>query len=179
MMAAKPDPPPPGDLPLPSTLAEVVVVRWPDERAKAARLTGAGVAILYLVFGDDDPPELTSCLADWVRIPGGERDLDGRLAALERRASAHQAPPFVDASGCLHYRGAPVHLLPLEARLAAALTDHFGEVVADELLEDRGELGSGAARSLRTAMTHLRTRLREVGLSVHRIRGRGYRLQGR
>jgi DNA-binding response OmpR family regulator len=165
----------------PSTaMAEVVMVRWPDERAKAARLADAGVALLYLVTGDDDPPPVTNCLADWVRIPGGERDLDARLAALEQRATAHQAPPFVDASGCLHYRGELVHLLPLEARLAAVLTDHFGEVVTDEALWDPDEVSSAeAGRSLRTDVTHLRTRLRPVGLSVHRVRGRGYRLQSR
>lgn len=163
-----------------TTMAEVVMVRWPDERAKASRLAEAGVALLYLVNGDDEPPPIATCLADWVRIPGDERDLGARLAALERRATAHQAPPYVYAAGCLHYRGAVVHLLPHEARLAAVLTDRFGEVVADEALRDQGEVTTGeSARTLRTEMTHLRTRLRPIGLSVQRTRGRGYRLQNR
>jgi DNA-binding response OmpR family regulator len=170
----------PGGVTFSATMAEVVMVRWPQERAKASRLADAGIALLYLVTGDDDPPPIASCLADWVRIPGDERDLDARLAALERRATAHQAPPHVDAAGCLHYRGAVVHLLPHEARLAAVLCDRFGEDVADEALRDEGEVTAGeAARTLRTEMTRLRTRLRPVGLSVHRIRGCGYRLQSR
>jgi two-component system, OmpR family, response regulator len=158
-------------------MADVVMVRWPEERAKASRLEDAGVAVLYLVTGDDEAPPVTSCLADWVRIPGDERDLDARLAALERRATAHQASPFVDTAGCLHYRGEQVHLVPLEAHLAAVLSDHFGDLVPDEALGEHGDTGPEATRSLRTDMTRLRTRLRPLGLSVHRVRGRGYRLQ--
>jgi DNA-binding response OmpR family regulator len=162
------------------TMAEVVMIRWPEERAKAARLAGAGVALLYLVTGDDDPPTLTNCLADWVRLPGGERDLDARLAALERRAATHQSPPFVDGHDCLHYRGEHVALTPPEARLATTLTGRFGEVVPDgDLLELDVVDPADAARSIRTDMTHLRTRLRVVGLSVRRVRGRGYRIQSR
>jgi DNA-binding response OmpR family regulator len=161
------------------TMPEVVMVRWPEERAKAARLAEAGVALLYLVTGADDPPPIANCLADWARIPGDERDLDARVAALERRATAHQTPPFVDGSGRLHYRGQLVQLPPLEARIAARLSGQFGEVVADELLWERSESPAAGAASLRTNMTHLRTRLRHAGLSVHRVRGRGYRLQSR
>jgi hypothetical protein len=41
-------------------MAEVVAVRWPEEREDAARLVRAGVAVLYLVRPEDEPP-----------VPGG------------------------------------------------------------------------------------------------------------
>jgi hypothetical protein len=161
------------------TTAEVTMVRWPEERERVSRLAEAGLALLYLVENDDDPPIVTSCLADWVRIPGDERDLDARIAVLERRAMGHRTAPFVDDDGSLHYHGQLVHLAAREARLAAALMADFGEVVSDQDLEDPGAVDSAdAARLLRTHMAHLRAQLRPVGLSVHRVRRRGYRVQG-
>ena len=96
-------------------MADVIVVRWPEEREEAARLIDAGAALLYLVSGDDDPPVLSNCLEDWVRVPGDERDLRARLAALELRAAAHVGPPWVTDDGLLHYRGKSVHLSQVEA----------------------------------------------------------------
>ena len=115
-------------------MAEVVAIRWPEERDDAARLAAAGVAVLYLVDADDDPPVPTGCLEDWVRIPGEERDLRARLAALELRAELHHAPPFVDDDDRLHHGGRVVALSPIEARLAAALTARIGAAVSDERL---------------------------------------------
>ena len=66
-------------------MAEVVAIRWPEEHEEAAHLVSAGVAVLYLVRADDDPPIPSGCLEDWVRIPGDDRDLHARLAALELR----------------------------------------------------------------------------------------------
>jgi DNA-binding response OmpR family regulator len=168
-------PPRQPELPAP----EVTLVRWPDEAERAARVAGASGAVLYLVGDDDDPPLLTSCLADWVRLPSGKRDLDARVAVLARRARDHHQPPFVDDEGYLHYLGSLVSLSPAEARLAAALTATFGEVVPDHALVEGGAIStSEAARVLRGRMAHLRAQLRPVGLSVHRVRGRGYRVEG-
>lgn len=56
-------------------------------------LRSSGVAVLYLIDGDDEPPTPTTCLEDWVRIPRDERDLRARVAALELRTLVHVAPP--------------------------------------------------------------------------------------
>lgn len=160
-------------------MAEVMLVRWPEEGDDGSRLADLGVAVLYLITGDQDPPAPTTCLEDWVRIPGDDRDLSARIAALELRAVAHQAPPRVDDQGRFHYRGKVLPLTPEEARLVAVLTQRFDAVVADsELAEELADLSPDAA-SLRTLMTQLRARLRPVDLVVRRIRRRGYMLQAR
>jgi DNA-binding response OmpR family regulator len=162
-------------------MAEVVLVRWPEEGADGARLADEGVAVLYLVEGDDDPPAPTTCFEDWVRLPGDDRDLSARVAALQLRAAAHDLPPRVDDEGRLHYRGKLLSLRPSEAQLACVLAEHFGDVVTDRELTAAAAEGtaSESAPALRVQMAQLRSRLRELGLTLHRIRRRGYRLQHR
>jgi hypothetical protein len=156
------------------TMAEVMLVRWPEDGDDGTRLASSGVAVLYLIDGDDAPPIPTTCLEDWIRIPGDERDLRARVTALEFRSLAHLGPPSVDDDGRLHYLGKTVALPADEADLARLLTSRFGELVPDDDFEDTfGE------RTLRTRMTDLRARLRELELSVRRIRRRGYILQRR
>jgi hypothetical protein len=154
-------------------MAEVMLVRWPEDGDEGLRLAGSGVAVLYLIDGDDDPPTPTSCLEDWVRLPGDERDLRARVAALELRSLEHSSPPRVDADGRLHYRGR-VTLLPTDnIELARVLTERFGDVVPD------GDLPASARPALRPTMTQLRAELRTIGLSLRRVRRTGYRLQAR
>jgi two-component system, OmpR family, response regulator len=152
-------------------MAEVVAIRWPEEGEEAARLAAAGVAVLYLVDADNDPPVPTGCLEDWVRIPGEERDLRARLAALELRAALHHTPPFVDDDDRLHHGARVVALSPIEARLAAALTMRIGTAVSDEsLLETVRNGGEMSAASLRVEMGRLRSRLRALNLAIRRTR---------
>jgi hypothetical protein len=162
-------------------MADVMLVRFPEERADGARLAAAGAAVLYLVSADADPPTLATCLEDWVRVSGDDRDINGRIAALEMRAAAHDAPPRLDERGRLHYRGRLLRLHATQARLARVLVDRFGDVVADRELADAASAGDDVvpAPSLRAQMTQLRSHVRDVGLSVQRIRRRGYRLQRR
>jgi DNA-binding response OmpR family regulator len=159
-------------------MAEVVLVRWPEDGDEGLRLAAAGVAVLYLLDRDADPPQPTTCMEDWVRLPGDDRDLGARVAALELRALAHQSAPSVDDRGRLHYRGELVPLPEDEARLAGILASHFGTLVPDEVLV-AGAGGDESAGSLRAPMAQLRSRLRHVGLAVRRIRRQGYVLQGR
>jgi DNA-binding response OmpR family regulator len=160
-------------------VAEVVAIRWPEEHEEAAHLVSAGVAVLYLVRAEDDPPIPSGCLEDWVRIPGDDRDFHARLAALELRATLHQAPPFVDDAGRLHHGGRIIPLTRQEARLAAALTAHVGDVVADnELLEALRNGTNPPTTTLRVEIGRLRTRLREVNLAIRRV-GAGYMLHVR
>jgi hypothetical protein len=78
-------------------MAEVVAICWPEERDDAARFVMAGVAVLYIVRADDDPPIPTGCLEDCVRIPGDDRDLHARITALELRVP-QVVPPSSTAS---------------------------------------------------------------------------------
>jgi DNA-binding response OmpR family regulator len=155
-------------------MAEIMLVRWPEDGEEGARLAEAGVAVLYLIDRDTDPPTPTTCLEDWVRLPGDDRDVSARVAALERRAAAHHGPPRVDEHGLLHYHGGSIALASEEAHLAQTLTEHFGAVVADrELVEQLAVDGP----SLRHQMAQLRARLRPLSLSVARVRREGYLLR--
>jgi DNA-binding response OmpR family regulator len=154
-------------------MAEVILVRWPEDGADGLRLAASGVAVLYLIDGDDDPPTPTTCLEDWVRIPGDERDLRARIAALELRSTVHLAPPRVAPDGRLHYRG-KVTVLPTEQiELARLLTEHFGETVTD------AELPATARGELRVKISRLRAQLRDIDLLLRRVRRRGYTLRAR
>ena len=157
-------------------MAEVMLVRWPEDGDDGARLADAGVPVLYLLDGDADPPTPTTCLEDWVRLPGDDRDVSARVEALERRAVAHQAPPRVDEHGLLHYRGGSIVLADDHARLADVLAGHFGSLVPDsELVEQL----SPHSVSLRHQMSQLRALLRPLSLSVTRVRRQGYLLPRR
>ncbi len=153
-----------------------MLIRWPVEAEAGARFAAAGVPVLYLVEPADEPPTPATCVEDWIRIPGEDRDLRARIAALELRAAAHRAPPHVDADGLLHYGGrvAPV---PNEAvAFARLLAERFGEVVPDaELIAHDADGGE----PLRGRMSRLRSELRPFDLQLHRVRRRGYRLQRR
>jgi DNA-binding response OmpR family regulator len=158
----------------------VVLIRWPEERDEAATLIDAGVAILYLVASDAPAPEPQSCLEDWVRLPGDERDVGMRVQALERRAAAHRHPPAIDDQGRLRYRGKVLTLTQHELPLVRTLVERFGEVVADAELEAEVDGHTDPAHAVvRLHMTQLRSRLRNLDLLLRRIRRRGYALSAR
>jgi two-component system OmpR family response regulator/two-component system response regulator QseB len=159
-----------------TTMTDVVLVRWPEDRARAAELTAAGLACLYLLTGDEDPPLPMSCLEDWVRMPNDDCDLHARIANLEHRARLHRTPPRVDDAGRLHYQGALLTLAPLEGRLVDALTQRFEDVVPDDELAQSVGVEKGG-KALRVHIARLRTRLRPMHLVVKRVRGGGYSLR--
>ena len=72
---------------------EVALVRWPEEADAGAEAVARGMAVLYLVRAAAPAPVPSSPLEDWIRLPADERDLDARLAVLERRAAEHAGPP--------------------------------------------------------------------------------------
>lgn len=153
--------------------AEVMLVRWPEDGDDGLTFARRGLAVLYVLESDAEPPPITSCLEDWVRIPGDERDLRARMSALEARSAAHQSLPWVDPDGSFHYSGQQVALPPDTVQIAEALVDRFGEVVADH------DLPTESSRELRLLTTRLRARLRSVGIEVRRVGRRGYCLQAR
>ncbi|HVT76901.1 MAG TPA: hypothetical protein VHD87_07705 [Acidimicrobiales bacterium] len=152
-------------------------MRWPEEAAAGAQLARSGTPVLYLVGPDDDPPEPETSLEDWVRLPGDERDVQARVAMLERRAS-HDSAPRLDEGDRLRYRGHVLAVSRDDARVLAVLIARFGDVVADAELH--AVLRTDAeSPSLRGEMTRLRSQLRDIGLDVDRVLRRGYRLQRR
>jgi DNA-binding response OmpR family regulator len=160
-------------------MADIVLVRWPEERAEATRLVRDGVPVLYLIAGEGDLPTITTCIEDWVRVPGDDWELSARMLALQRRATAHRAPPSIDDTGRLRFNGKVVRLDPADVALASLLADHLGALVTDAELATRLSGGEAAVTPgfVRTHVSHLRTQVREVGLRIERIRRSGYALR--
>jgi hypothetical protein len=152
-----------------------VLVRWPEDATEGHELARSGAAVLYLVNGDDAPPTPAGCLEDWIRIPGDDRDLGARLAALELRASSHDAGPRVDEHGRLRYQGRQTPLPPDVVELVRVLADQFGCLVPDHALV--AALGGTTTPSLRTQMTQLRARVRVLDLTLRRVPRKGYLLK--
>jgi two-component system OmpR family response regulator len=159
-------------------VADVAVVRWPEERAEVERLARLHLPRLLLVAESADPPEESDVLQDWVRLPGDERDVLARLTALRGRASRMSRPPSVDDHGRLHFRSAWAQLSPINGRLGRALSDAFNSVVAEDELRARGwPADQPSSNALRVHLHRLRRRVRPLGLEVLAVRGEGWVLQ--
>jgi DNA-binding response OmpR family regulator len=157
---------------------EVAVVRWPEEEAEVRRLARLHLPRLLLIGATADPPAGTDVLQDWVRLPGDERDVLARLAALQQRATAMADPPAVDRHGRLHFRSAWAQLSPINGRLARALSEAFNSVVSEDELLGRGWPGGRpSSNALRVHLHRLRRRVRPLGLEVLVVRNEGWVLQ--
>jgi len=159
-------------------VADVVLVRWPEEEARLERLRAAGSPRLLLVGEDLAAPEPVDPLEDWIRLPAGEDDLRVRVSTLATRAGGITAAPAVDEDGLLRFRGRWVTLSPVERALAGALVDRFGAVVGRDTLVRRAWAGGNPTRNaLDVHMLRLRRRIATLGLEVRTVRARGYVLQ--
>jgi DNA-binding response OmpR family regulator len=158
--------------------SEVVLLHWPEEEARLARLRADGVPRLLLVAEHVSAPTSVDTLEDWIRLPAAEDDIRARVTALAARANQAVAAPNVDGDGLLRYRGRWVTLSPVERLLAAALVDRFGAVVGrDTLLRRAWPGGSPTRNALDVHMLRLRRRISSLGLEVRTVRARGYLLQ--
>jgi DNA-binding response OmpR family regulator len=158
--------------------SDVVLVRWPEEETRLARLRAKGAPRLLLITEPVAAPTAADTLEDWIRLPATEDDVRARVAALAARANQTVAAPNVDGDGLLRYRGRWVTLSPVERRLAAALVDRFGAVVGrDTLLRRAWPGGSPTRNALDVHMLRLRRRISSLGLEVRTVRARGYLLQ--
>jgi two-component system, OmpR family, response regulator len=159
-------------------VADVAVVRWPEEKGEVERLARLHLPRLLLIAESADPPEGSDVLQDWVRLPGDERDVLARLTALRGRATTMSHPPSVDDHGRLHFRSAWAQLSPINGRLGRALTDAFNSVVAEDVLLARGwPSDHPSSNALRVHLHRLRRRVRPLGLEVLAVRGEGWVLQ--
>jgi hypothetical protein len=159
-------------------MADVVLVRWPDESERLEALRASGAPRLLLVPPDTDPPVTVDPLEDWVRLPADQPEVRARLATLNARANADRPVPAVDGDGLLHYRGRWVALSPVEQALAASLADRFGAVVGRDALARRAwPDGVPTRNALDVHILRLRRRIAALGLELRTVRSRGYLLQ--
>jgi two-component system OmpR family response regulator len=159
-------------------MADVAVVRWPEERDEVERLARLRLPRLLLIAESADPPEGSDVLQDWVRLPGDERDMLARLTTLRGRATTMAHPPSVDDHGRLHFRSAWAQLSPINGRLGRVLSDAFNSVVAEEkLLASGWPTDQPSSNALRVHLHRLRRRVRPLGLEVLAVRGEGWVLQ--
>ena len=158
---------------------DVVLVRWPTETERRARLQRDGTPRLLLVDGNDPPPAPEDCLEDWIRVPADDVDVRLRLEGLSHRAALHATDhPDLDVDGVLRFGGAWVSLPPVEARLTRALIDRFGAVVGREAMAKAGwPEGAPGRNALDVHVLRLRRRISPVGLSIKTVRSRGYLME--
>jgi DNA-binding response OmpR family regulator len=155
---------------------DIVLVRWPEQRADAERLARLHRPHLLLVEPDAEAPVLEGCLVDWVRLPADDRDVRARLANLVARAQEHPAVPALNGFGELSFRGRRVFLSPTDERIAESLVASFDKAVSDEDIFERIWDGHGDASKVRVHISRLRKRIQPLGLEIASIRGVGYRL---
>ena len=129
---------------------------------------------MLLVAAGNVPPNCTSCLEDWVRLPVDETDLRARLVSLAEHRRTH-AHPSVDEFGVLRQNGTIVFLSPREQAIAELLIADFGSVVRDEVFARQVFADVDSRReTLRTHASRLRKRIAPLGLTISCIRNVGY-----
>jgi len=153
---------------------DVVVLRWPEQASDVDRLDALGIPRLLLVEPGVPPPQASSCLQDWIRLPADDADVRARIEMLGRRPSWHPTLPRVDDAGQLLYRGQSLFLSPLDERLARVLIEHFGELVPEETLLEHGWPTGTTIQSARVQFSRMRRRIAPLGLTITRARGTGY-----
>src|SRR5438552_18552908 len=135
---------------------DVVVVRWPEQRADAERLARLERPRLLLVEPGVPPPQLDGCLADWIRLPADDIDVRARLSALSARARQHPSVPVLDGYGELASRGRRVYLSPTDQRLISILVDSFDKGVPERELFNRIWDDAGESSKVRVQVSRLR-----------------------
>lgn len=155
---------------------DVRVVRWPQAKGQLDALRAEGVPRLVVVDNDAVPPEPSDALEDWVRLPADQADVRLRADTLARRAR-ERLVPNLSPDGVLRFEGRTVVFSPVEARLVSALLERFGMVVTRRVLCEAAWPGAQPDRNaLDVHISRVRRRLRETGLEVSTVRGRGYLL---
>jgi DNA-binding response OmpR family regulator len=160
-------------------MADVVLVRWPEETDRLETLRAAGVPRLLLVPAGAAPPVTVDPLEDWVRLPADQAEIRARLTTLSSRAGTGRPVPAVDTDGVLHYCDRWVALSPVEQALAVALAERFGAVVGRDVLARRAwPDGVPTRNALDVHILRFRRRIAALGLELRTVRSRGYLLQG-
>ena len=151
---------------------------WPAQEARRRVLARAGRPRLLVVAEGHPPPESRDVLEDWVRAPVDVSEVMARQATLRSRIPP-DAAPRLDEHGLLWLRGRWVPIPPSQVAVVEELVDHAGRLVgADALREAHAKTGgSSDAVAMKAVMGRVGRRVREVGLQLHNVRGRGYLLE--
>jgi hypothetical protein len=109
-----------------------------------------------------------------LRAPG--RAVDAVELPARSLLEGADPAPRLDEDGLLRFRGEWVAIPETQVPLARLLVVRFQAMVSDSdlaaVFEHRAE--SGTQRAVAGALHRLRRRVRECGLSLSRVRGRGY-----
>jgi DNA-binding response OmpR family regulator len=153
---------------------DVTLLRWPGEEQRRGELAEHGTPRLLLVAADSPPPTVVEPGEDWVRLPASDDDVRARVRSLLART---RAVPILE-DGVLVVGSTHLPLPPIEARLAEALLDRAGAVVArDQLARVGWPEGMPSRNALDVRILRLRRRVAGLGLAVRTVRHRGYLLE--
>jgi hypothetical protein len=159
---------------------DVALLRWPRDEIHRRRLAGQRLPRLLVVDRDEPPPHILDELEDWVRANADPLDVQARARTLVGRATELSAQPIMDPDGLLRVGERWVAIPATQVLVAELLVRRLDRLVR---LEDLTEAyvragGSGKAASVKTVIARLGTRVREVGLDLVTVRGRGVVLAG-
>jgi DNA-binding response OmpR family regulator len=159
-----------------TTVTHVAVLRWPEEGELRSALRARRLPRLLLVAKGVTPPTDTDPLEDWASTAAEAAEVEARLAALEARATAASAEaPTIGDDDVIRYAGRWRALGATEARIARLLVEHAGSLVARTTIESEAWHGNPVRANTTDRQLHrLRGHLRELGLELHTIRGKGY-----
>jgi DNA-binding winged helix-turn-helix (wHTH) protein len=151
----------------------VVMLRWPEDAELRDELAASHRARLLLVPRGDAPPLAADPLEDWMWEPGDGFELALRVEALSQRVIADR--PRFDVDGVLHAGGRWTTLAPHELPVARVLVEHFGEIVARDLVITAAWPGAEPKPAAVNLVVHrVRNRVQAQGLAVRAFRGRGF-----
>jgi DNA-binding response OmpR family regulator len=123
------------------------------------------------------PPMLLDELEDWVRTPIDADELDARLNELARRS--RRLPPQLEAAladGILRVGDRWTSIPETQHAVVALLVERLDTVVSDNeiALAYASDGLTPNPRTVKSMMWRLGRRLSDVGIALHKVRGRGY-----
>lgn len=155
---------------------DVTILRWPQQEDLRRWLAHRRLPRILLVDPEVQPPEVSDDLEDWVRGDLDPIDQAARCRVLSQRAVDLNARlPFLDPDGLLRHHGRWVAIPEGQLEMVRLLLDRLNRVVPIELVTAAYEAtgGSGHPNTIRTAISRLGGRMREVNLELVTVRGRG------
>jgi hypothetical protein len=158
-------------------LTHIPLIPWPEQEERRAQLAATRTPRMLLIEPGCPPPLLVDELEDWVRVPIEADELDARLAELARRAGiADPEPEVALVDGILRVGDQWTSIPEPLWSIVQLLIDHRDSVVSDDAIiaayassHDRAD-----PRAVKSMMWRLARRMARVGVSVHKVRGRGY-----
>lgn len=150
-------------------------MRWPADAFTRTQLARDGRPRVLVVAPDAAAPAPMGDLEDWLREPVDPVELLTRTDALRRRVATRDLLPVLDQDGLLHFAGRWVAISDAQLPIVRLLVTRFGQLVLhDELFAAYiAAGGSQNTSSIRTALTRVRNRVTDVGLTLHSARQKG------